>query len=161
MSPALSVGVEVQCAEGVTLPAGACVEVWVAAALAPLPQVTAGEIALRLVAAEEGRTLNRQYRGRDAPTNVLAFPAAVPPGLPPEATPQLGDVVICLPVLEAEAAAQGKPVLAHFAHLVVHGTLHLAGLDHDDEGEAAQMEALEREIMQGLGFPDPYLAEHV
>lgn len=159
MSDGDAAAVEVQCAEGLTPPSGARVENWVAAALARVPEMRGREIALRLVGADEGRALNQRYRGRDAPTNVLAFPAEVLPGLPPDALGELGDLVVCMPVLQQEAAAQGKTVLAHFAHLVVHGTLHLAGLDHDDEREAATMEALEREIMQELGFADPYLAE--
>lgn len=159
MNATVSTAVEMQCADGLTPPDGTSIEHWVAMTLARIPHLRAGEIAVRLVGADEGRELNQRYRGRDVPTNVLAFPAESLPGLPPEALEQLGDLVICMPVLQAEAAAQGKTTLAHFAHLVVHGTLHLAGLHHDNEPEATQMEALEREIMGDLGFADPYLAE--
>ena len=161
MSAAVSPSVDLQCADGVSAPAGARTDEWVIAALARVPEVRAGDIALRLVAADESRELNHRYRGRDAPTNVLAFPAEVPPGLPPEADTLLGDLVICVPLLREEAAAQGKTPLAHFAHLVVHGTLHLAGLDHGNAAEALHMEALEGEIMRELGFDDPYLVERL
>ena len=159
MNAAVSPSVELQCAAGVSPPAGVRPEQWVVATLARVSQVRAGDIALRLVGAGESQALNLRYRGRDAPTNVLAFPAELPPGLPLETEALLGDLVICVPLLYEEAAAQGKTPLAHFAHLVVHGTLHLAGLDHDSDAEAAQMEALEGEIMRELGFADPYLAE--
>lgn len=159
MSAAVSPNVELQCAAGVSSPANARPEQWVGATLARVPKVQAGDIVLRLVTAAESQALNHRYRGRAAPTNVLAFPAEPPPGLPPEAAVSLGDLVICVPLLSEEAAAQGKTPLAHFAHLVVHGTLHLAGLDHGNDAEAAQMEALEGEIMRELGFADPYLVE--
>lgn len=102
--------------------------------------------------------LNAQYRGLDKPTNVLSFPAAPLPGgivltgeLPP-----LGDIAIAYETVIREAADEGKPPLAHLAHLTVHGLLHLAGLDHETDAEAEQMEALEREILAGMGLPDPY-----
>lgn len=150
--------VELQCAEGIAPPADAPVEQWIAATLARVPHARAGNVALRLVAADESEALNSRYRGRKAPTNVLAFPPDLPPGLPPDAANLLGDLVICIPVLLSEAGAQGKTPLAHFAHLVVHGTLHLAGLDHEDDEQAVHMETLEREILRDLGFADPYRA---
>jgi probable rRNA maturation factor len=109
----------------------------------------------------EGRALNRDYRGRDYPTNVLSFPFAE---VPPEAlaelgAPYLGDVAICAPVVQREADEQDKPLEAHWAHMVVHGVLHLAGHDHHEEAEAGIMETRERDILSGLGFPDPYAAE--
>lgn len=111
------------------------------------------ELAIRIVDAAESRALNRRYRGKDQPTNVLAFPAELPPELE---LPLLGDLVICREVVEAEAAAQAKPPDAHWAHMVVHGTLHLVGYDHESDAEAATMEALEAEILGELGWPDPY-----
>lgn len=107
-----------------------------------------GEITLRLVDSAESQTLNRDYRGKDKPTNVLSFPMGEPD--------YLGDIVICAPVVAAEAVEQGKAARAHWAHMVVHGVLHLLGHDHIDDGEAATMEALERKLLARLGFPDPY-----
>jgi len=112
------------------------------------------ELTIRLVDEAEGRELNRDYRDRDYATNVLSFPFETPPGLEP--LPLLGDLVICVPVVRREAAEQGKAEPAHWAHLVVHGTLHLLGYDHLDEVEAEAMEALETEILRRLGYPDPY-----
>lgn len=112
----------------------------------------AAQIAVRFVDADEGRTLNRDYREKDYATNVLSFPYEVEPLL-------MGDLVLCWPVLLAEAAAQGKTVEAHAAHLIVHGTLHLQGYDHESEVDAVEMETLEREILLGLDYPDPYAGE--
>ena len=111
------------------------------------------EVSIRIVDAAESQALNRRYRGQDKPTNVLAFPAELPPELE---LPLLGDLVICRQVVEAEAAAQAKPPDAHWAHMVVHGTLHLVGYDHESAAEAEAMEALETEILAELGWPDPY-----
>lgn len=112
----------------------------------------AAQIGVRLVDNAEGRLLNAQYRGKDYPTNVLSFPYATAPALQ-------GDLVLCWPVVAREAAEQGKPVEAHAAHLVVHGVLHLQGWEHDEEAQAAAMEARERDILAGLGYPDPYAGE--
>lgn len=108
---------------------------------------------LRYVDAEESRALNRTYRGRDKPTNVLSFPFELPPGVDDS---HLGDLVICVPVVEAEAEAQGKSIEAHHAHMVVHGLLHLQGHDHESDDEAARMESLEIEILRQLGYDNPY-----
>lgn len=135
------------------LPAAASYRRWVAAALAGAGHRRPAELSIRLVDADEGRALNRQYRGKDRPTNVLSFPAELPPGVP---VPLLGDIVLCAPVIAAEAAAQGKPLRDHHAHLTVHGVLHLLGHGHDDDTAAAAMEALETRILAGLGLPDPY-----
>ena len=106
---------------------------------------------------ESVRDLNDRFRGKDYATNVLSFPAERPPGLPKNAKfPLLGDLVLCAPVVASEAAAQGKPLAAHYAHLTVHGCLHLLGWDHDDDADAQAMEQLEREILAGLGIDDPY-----
>jgi probable rRNA maturation factor len=136
------------------LPAATSFRQWTAAVLQG--KVKRAELALRLVDADEGQALNRQYRGKDYPTNVLSFPAELPPGLPPEMMSALGDIVICAPVVQREALAQGKRVRDHYAHLTVHGVLHLLGYDHEHPTEAEAMETLERQILAGLGFSDPY-----
>ena len=117
---------------------------WVRAALeAP------AEITVRIVGAEEGQALNRDYRAKDYATNVLTFDYAHEPVVQ-------ADLVLCAPVVEAEARAQRKSLLAHYAHLLVHGTLHAQGWDHEDRAEAEAMEARERHVMLALGFADPY-----
>ena len=112
------------------------------------------ELTIRLVDEPEGRELNHTWRHKDYATNVLSFPADVPDELLD--IPLLGDLVICAPVVAREAAEQGKPVEAHWAHLVIHGCLHLLGYDHIEDEEAEEMEALERELLAELGHPDPY-----
>lgn len=126
---------------------------WVAAALDG--RIRQADLAIRLVDAKEGRALNRHYRGKDHPTNVLSFPADLPEGVK---LPLLGDLVICAPVVDREAREQGKRLNDHYAHLTVHGALHLLGWDHEDEREAECMEQLEREILATIGIADPYLA---
>ena len=106
------------------------------------------QVALRFVAEAEGRRLNREFRGRDYATNVLTFVYTE--------KPLAGDVVICAPVVAREAREQGKEVGAHYAHLVVHGLLHLQGLDHESEADAEKMERRERRVLAALGFADPY-----
>lgn len=113
-------------------------------------------LVVRIVDEEEGATLNRRYRGGTGPTNVLSFPWEAPAGLQSRHRRHLGDLVICAPLLRREAHLQGKSVRAHWAHLVVHGVLHLLGMDHQDEVGAVAMEDWERRILSGLGFPDPY-----
>ncbi|HZX81589.1 MAG TPA: rRNA maturation RNase YbeY [Lysobacter sp.] len=137
------------------VPSSASFRRWVGAALdgrdAP------AEMAIRIVGPDEGRELNRSYRGRDYATNVLSFPAERPEGLPEDVElPLLGDLVICADVVVREAAEQGKRPADHWAHLVVHGTLHLLGWDHEADDEAEAMEAREREILATLGIADPY-----
>ncbi|BCJ09139.1 MULTISPECIES: rRNA maturation RNase YbeY [unclassified Pseudomonas] len=112
------------------------------------------EMTIRLVDEAEGRELNHTYRHKDYATNVLSFPADVPDELLD--IPLLGDLVICVPVVEREAAEQGKALEAHWAHLVIHGCLHLLGYDHIEDDEAEEMEALERTLLAELGHPDPY-----
>ena len=114
-------------------------------------------VVLRIVNDAESQTLNRDYRGKDYPTNVLSFPYDVPP-IPLEEgeTDYLGDLVVCLPVMEREAAEQGKTTTQHWAHLLVHGLLHLQGYDHMTDAEAEEMETLETQILGELGFPNPY-----
>jgi len=111
------------------------------------------EVALRIVDEPEGRELNRAYRGKDYATNVLSFPFEAPPGVE---LGLLGDLVVCAGVMEREAAEQGKTLKAHWAHLVIHGMLHLQGYDHQDPDEAETMENLEVHLLAELGFPDPY-----
>jgi probable rRNA maturation factor len=113
----------------------------------------AGEVTLRVVDREEGADLNTRYRGKAGATNVLSFPFEAPPGVQ---GPWLGDVVICAPVVLEEARVQGKLAGAHWAHLLVHGMLHLLGHDHRFAAEAAKMERLEVEVLRSLGFEDPY-----
>ena len=114
------------------------------------------EMTIRIVDEEESQTLNREYRGKDYPTTVLSFPFEVPEGIE---LPLLGDLVICRQVMEREAKEQQISLASHWAHLAVHGTLHLLGYDHIEEAEAEEMEGLETQIMQKLGFEDPYLSE--
>jgi probable rRNA maturation factor len=111
------------------------------------------ELTLRLVDQEESRELNSRYRGKDKPTNVLSFPADLPPGLNLNL---LGDIVICAPLVGEEAEAQQKSLHSHWAHLVIHGVLHLLGHDHQDELEAEKMESIEVELLASLGFGNPY-----
>ena len=133
------------------LPSATSFRKWAAAAAQG--RILRADLAIRLVDTKEGRSLNRHYRGKDYPTNVLSFPAELPEGVN---LPLLGDLVICAPVVAKEAAEQHKPLNAHFAHLTVHGVLHLLGLNHEDEREAEAMERFEREILADLGLPDPY-----
>jgi len=139
-------------------PSGAEIRDWVAATLARAGvEAPAGvELGLRIVGEDEGRALNERYRGRNTPTNVLSFPAG--DGLePPAGEPRpLGDLVVCAPVVLREAREQGKTAAQHWAHLVVHGTLHLLGYDHENEAGAAEMEGLEIAILADRGLPDPY-----
>lgn len=114
------------------------------------------EVTIRLVDNQESQQLNSEYRGKDKPTNVLSFPFEAPPGIEIDL---LGDLIICKQVVEKEALEQNKPVLAHWAHMVVHGALHLLGYDHIEDDEADEMESLETEIMQKMGFNDPYITE--
>lgn len=113
------------------------------------------ELCIRIVEAEEGAQLNEKYRDKTGPTNVLSFPCDVQIS----ELKLLGDLVICAPVVAKEAEAQSKPEPAHWAHMVVHGVLHLLGYDHIGEHDALLMEAEERAILARLGFPDPYLNE--
>lgn len=120
------------------------------------PQQTGVEITIRIVDETESQTLNHTYRGKNYPTNVLSFPFECPEEVE---LPLLGDLVICRQVVEKEAKEQEKPLLAHWAHMVVHGSLHLLGYDHIEDSEAEEMESLETEIMNKLGFADPYASE--
>ena len=127
---------------------------WATAAVQPEGDEV--EMTVRIVDEAESHELNLTYRGKDRPTNVLSFPFECPDEVE---LLLLGDLVICRQVVEREAVEQEKPLMAHWAHMVVHGSLHLLGYDHIEDDEAEEMESLETQIMQGLGFDDPYLAE--
>jgi len=124
---------------------------WVEAALAG--RRAEAELTIRVVDAEESAELNGTYRHKQGPTNVLSFPFEAPPGVE---LPLLGDIVICAPVVAREAAEQGKTAAAHWAHMTVHGCLHLLGYDHIAPDEAEIMESLERDVLSALGYADPY-----
>lgn len=132
-------------------------QAWAKAALDAAGRPDAA-ITVRIVDAAEATTLNRDYRGRDYATNVLSFPFAevAPEAMATLGGPYLGDLAVCAAVVEREAAEQGKTREAHWAHMIVHGVLHLAGFDHESDEAAEQMETREREILARLGFPDPY-----
>lgn len=133
------------------LPEAKLLKKWVRIALAG--RCSGGEIVLRIVDEEESAQLNNRWRGIPLATNVLSFPAGKIPG--PMHVP-LGDLVLCAPVVEREAGEQGKSSSAHWAHIVIHGTLHLLGYDHEEKEQARQMEALEIQLLQRLYFPNPY-----
>ena len=140
-------------AGGANAPAAAELRKWARAALAPDVR---GELTVRIVDERESAELNARYRGKAGPTNVLSFPAEPPAlGSGDELLPY-GDVVICAAVVVREAREQGKPLAAHWAHMVVHGALHLQGYDHENRRDAGIMEARERALLNDLGFPDPY-----
>ena len=139
------------------IPAATSFRKWAAAALDG--RIREADLAIRIVGSKEGRALNRHYRGKDYATNVLSFPAEVAEGVKlPKGVkmPLLGDLVICAPVVAREAKEQGKRPNDHYAHLTVHGVLHLLGWDHEDERDAECMEKLAREILAVLGLEDPY-----
>lgn len=151
-----------QCAE---LPTPEQITAWIEAALtgvavpvhhrtgAPYQARDEAQLAVRIVGIAEGTALNQTYRHTRGPTNVLSFAVDAAASLP---VPLLGDIVICAPVVEREAREQHKEVHAHWAHMVLHGTLHLLGYDHMDDSQAQEMETLETQILAGLGFSDPY-----
>ena len=116
----------------------------------------ASELVIRVVDENESQKLNKTFRDKDYPTNVLSFPADIQL---PEGPTILGDIAICLPVVKREADEQSKRFDQHFAHMVVHGCLHLLGYDHEDEHDADQMEAKEIGILENLGYPNPYLSQ--
>ncbi|MBB3305336.1 MULTISPECIES: rRNA maturation RNase YbeY [Enterobacterales] len=151
---AVILDLQLACADENHLPAESDFQRWLEAAVTPFQPES--EVTIRLVDEAESNELNLTYRGKDKPTNVLSFPFEAPPGIE---LPLLGDLIICRQVVEQEAAEQGKTVDAHWAHMVVHGTLHLLGYDHIEDEEAEEMEALETEIMLALGYPDPYISE--
>jgi probable rRNA maturation factor len=159
----MSIGIQIDnaCASGEMVPAPALLRRWLRATLRHLGR-THAQVAIRIVGETEGCELYARYRlrepssgrtGQPHATNVLSFPADLPEWVD---LPLLGDIVICAPVVEREAADQGKSPDAHWAHMIVHGTLHLLGHDHQDDAEAERMETLETEILASLRFPPPY-----
>ena len=148
------IDLQIACEQETGLPTAEQIEQWATATVQP--QSDEVEMTVRIVDEAESHALNLNYRGKDRPTNVLSFPFECPDEVE---LPLLGDLVICRQVVEREAQEQDKPVIAHWAHMVVHGSLHLLGYDHIEDDEAEEMESLETQIMTGLGFADPYLSE--
>ncbi|HGN1707399.1 TPA: rRNA maturation RNase YbeY [Providencia rettgeri] len=145
---------QIACDNPEGLPSEALFERWLAAVL---PKFQAqSEVTIRIVDEAESHHLNLTYRGKDKPTNVLSFPFEAPPEIE---LPLLGDLIICRQVVEQEAVEQQKTAEEHWAHMVIHGCLHLLGYDHIEDDEAEEMEGLETEILAELGYDDPYLAE--
>lgn len=145
------------------LPSQELLERWAAKAVAigqqylQAPSSDDNELTVRIVTSEESQSLNRDFRGKDKPTNVLSFPSERPPGFPEtEAWPLLGDLVICASVVASEAAEQQKTLESHWAHMVVHGCLHLLGFDHIEDADAAVMEPLEVNCLAALNLSNPY-----
>ncbi len=148
----MSIELELQIAtDAKTLPHPAQIREWVHLTL--YNRIETAELTIRIVDEAESTTLNQQYRHKPGPTNVLSFPYDPEPGV---ASRLLGDIVICAPVVEQEAISQNKSLLAHFAHMVIHGLLHLLGYTHEFDIDAAEMENLETELLLRLNFPPPY-----
>ncbi|RLV60127.1 rRNA maturation RNase YbeY [Parashewanella curva] len=146
----LDVDLQLAC-DASNLPSQAEFELWASTAIQH--HMSVAELTIRIVEAEESQQLNHQYRNKDKPTNVLSFPFEAPEGID---LPLLGDLIICADVVKKEAEEQNKPLQAHWAHMVVHGCLHLLGYDHIDDNEAEEMESLETELIESLGFENPY-----
>jgi probable rRNA maturation factor len=132
-------------------PSAAQIQLWIDTALADLEQDT--EIVVRIVDAQESAELNQQYRHKQGATNILSFPVEIPEGIDLNL---LGDLVVCAPVLEQEALQQGKNIADHWAHIIIHGALHLLGYDHLDDEQAEEMESKEIALLQKLNIPNPY-----
>ena len=139
-----------------TYPRETKIREWVGCAVAAAGTEGDSAVSVRIVDEDEMRTLNRDYRDQDKPTNVLSFPAGDFDGLPAGATAILGDIVVCAGIVSREATEQGKPAADHWSHMIVHGTLHLLGFDHMTEPDAMAMESLEQDILATLGIADPY-----
>ncbi len=151
----MSITLDLQLASTATaLPTTAQFQQWLEAAVSPFQ--AEAEVTIRIVDIAESQQLNGQYRAKDKPTNVLSFPFQCPPGIE---LPLLGDLVICAAVVADEAAEQGKALEAHWAHMVIHGCLHLLGFDHINDDDASEMEAEEIQILQQLGIANPYLLD--
>ena len=146
---AAELAVDVGGRSGAGVPSARAITRW--ARLAVGPAGRGRELSVRVVARGESQRLNAQYRGKDYATNVLSFPATA------AQSRHLGDLVICAAVVRTEAIAQGKPLAAHWAHLVIHGCLHLLGFDHERPAEAKRMERREIMLLATLGLPDPYV----
>ncbi|MDC9593092.1 rRNA maturation RNase YbeY [Xenorhabdus sp. IM139775] len=145
---------QIACENPAGLPGAALFQRWLEGVLPPFQAES--EVTIRVVDEAESHDLNLTYRGKDRPTNVLSFPFEAPPEIE---LPLLGDLIICRQVVEKEAEEQQKTVEEHWAHMVVHGSLHLLGYDHIEDDEAEEMESLETELLEKMGYPDPYLME--
>lgn len=150
----LIIDLQIACEQTDNLPTEQQIQLWASKAIQP--SLSDVEMTVRIVDEAESHQLNLTYRGKDKPTNVLSFPFECPDEVEINL---LGDLVICRQVVEKEAQQQNKPLISHWAHMVVHGSLHLLGYDHMEEDEAEEMESLETRIMQSLGFEDPYVSE--
>ena len=159
MSTAVSVDIQVASTVG-NVPSETVMQSWVQEVINELSVAGECEVSIRVVDEEEGRELNKQYRDKDSATNVLSFPAddATIVNLPPDLPQLLDDIVICGPVVEREASDQHKAIESHWAHLLVHGTLHLLGHDHEKDVDAEAMEAIETRILAKRGVANPYAA---
>ena len=149
-NPMITLDLQIACDEQ-SLPSQQDFDLWLQAVLSTVKPDA--EVTIRLVEPSESQELNHQYRGKDRPTNVLSFEFEAPPMLELDL---LGDLIICKQIIEKEAIEQEKPLLNHWAHMVVHGTLHLLGYDHIDDDQAIEMESLEKEILANLAIDDPY-----
>lgn len=145
---------QLACEDNTGLPDESQFQTWLDAVIPQFQEES--EVTIRLVDTAESHELNLTYRGMDKPTNVLSFPFEAPPGME---MPLLGDLIICRQVVEREAKEQNVSLDFHWAHMVVHGSLHLLGYDHIEDDEAEEMEGIETEIMLALGYEDPYIAE--
>jgi probable rRNA maturation factor len=154
----LYVDLQVATADTNSIPALTAIELWIQTAIVGGSKVQReeAELTVRIVDNDESQQLNHHYRGKNKPTNVLSFPFQNPPGI---TLPLLGDLVICKHVVEIEALEQNKTLTEHWAHMLIHGTLHLLGYDHINSQEAVEMESLETKLLGELGFADPYLSE--
>ncbi len=153
----MTVLVDVQLAAGDdSVPASDDITLWVSRTMRAAGHTGAAEVSVRVVDETEMRQLNGEFREQDKPTNVLSFPAGDIEGLPADAELPLGDIVVCAAVVSDEAAEQGKSNADHWAHMMVHGTLHLLGLDHENDSDANIMEGLEIQILTDYGIANPY-----
>jgi len=153
----MTVDVQFAC-EDAGVPEPHAIQDWVELAASRSGRRPQGEInfAVRIVGEAEIQTLNQLYRNKDSATNVLSFPAGNIEGLPPSAAQQMGDIVICASVVRDEALRQAKPLADHWAHMLIHGALHLLGFDHGEDKDAEEMEHLEAAILESRGIADPY-----
>lgn len=143
-------------ADDESIPGADDIAMWVNRAIDAAGSSGIGEVSVRVVGADEMQQLNSEFREQSKPTNVLSFPAGDLAGLPDEAARPLGDVVVCAAVVAAEAEQQGKTLDDHWGHMVIHGTLHLLGFDHENDSDAADMESLEIRILGNFGVANPY-----
>jgi len=156
MSIELMLDLQLACEDNSELPTEEQLNLWATAALTSRTDIEEPELTVRIVDEEESQQLNFEYRGKDKPTNVLSFPFEAPAHVP---LPLLGDLIVCKQVVAREAVEQGKTSQAHWAHMIVHGCLHLLGYDHIEDEEAEEMEGIERIVLADLGFEDPYKDE--